>query len=190
MQDKKSELSFKQEEKDAFELIFYKHHDELYRYGLKLCKNEELVKDSIQDLFLRLWKVRDNLNKIEILRPYLFRSFRNQILDNIKIQTKNLTINEELADIIDLKYSEVDFLKNEKITDEDKARVISALNQLKPKQKEIVYLRYFEELSFESIAIIMEMNVQSVRNTMHKAIQSLRELMLFIQFLILVPKCI
>jgi RNA polymerase sigma factor (sigma-70 family) len=188
MQEKKLQLPFSQEEKDAFELVFYRYHDELYRYGLKLCKNEELVKDSIQDLFLRLWKVRDDLSKIEILRPYLFRSFRNQILDNIKIQTKNLIIDEELSDIIDLKYSQVDFLKNEKITDEVKARLISTLNQLKPKQKEIVYLRYFEELSFESIAIVMEMNIQSVRNSMHKAIQALRELMLLTQFLILVPK--
>lgn len=182
-------LRFKEGEKDAFEHIFNNYYDELFRYGLKLSKDTELVRDSIQDLFLKLWKVRDKLKGIEIVRPYLLRSLRNQLIDNIKLQNPSeLFIDEKLTNLIDLQYSGDDFNKNEKITDEVKAKVIAALNNLKPTQKEIIYLRYFEELNYETIAMIMEMNVQSVRNSVHKAITILKELTLLSPFLLMLER--
>lgn len=182
-------LSFKEGEKKAFEHVFNAYYDELYRYGLKLSKDKELVKDSIQDLFLKLWKIRDKLKGIEIIRPYLLRSLRNQIIDNIKLKnSSDFSLDEKLTDLIDLNYYSDDFNTNEKITDEVKAKVILALNNLKPTQKEIIYLRYFEELSYETIAIVMEMNIQSVRNSVYKAITVLKELTLLSQFLLMLEK--
>ena len=61
-------------------------------------------------------------------------------------------------------YSHEDFLITDQVTDTVRLNVIEALNKLKPRQREAIYLRYFEELDFDIIAQVMEMNIQSVRN--------------------------
>ena len=57
--------NFLQGDKEALSGIFLNFHDDLFRYGFKLSGNENLVKDAIQDLFLKLWKNRSNLKPVE-----------------------------------------------------------------------------------------------------------------------------
>ena len=57
--------NFLQGDKEALSGIFLNVHDDLFRYGFKLSGNENLVKDAIQDLFLKLWKNRSNLKPVE-----------------------------------------------------------------------------------------------------------------------------
>ena len=54
-----------QGDKAALSEIFLQFHDDLFRYGLKLSHSENMVKDAIQDLFLKLWKNRSNLKPVE-----------------------------------------------------------------------------------------------------------------------------
>ncbi len=65
---------------------------------------------------------------------------------------------------------------------------IKALNELTSRQREAIYLRYFEELEFETIAIIMETNVQSVRNTIYRGMEVMRDFMLAEVFFIMSGK--
>ena len=54
-------------DKDAFIELYDKFYQRLYIYGFKIARNKELVKDCIQDMFLEIWKKRDNLPKVESL---------------------------------------------------------------------------------------------------------------------------
>jgi RNA polymerase sigma factor (sigma-70 family) len=160
----------------------------LFRYGIRLSGNNDLVKDSIQDLFLQLWKNRENLREVDNLKPYLFKSFRNHVLDNLEIQNPVVHIENDFEHPFEVTYSPEDFMIRQQVSDENRLKIVDALNKLSTRQREAIYLRYFEELDFESIANIMDMNVQSVRNTMHRGLQALRNLMLLEAFLILTAR--
>ncbi|MBN1791641.1 MAG: RNA polymerase sigma factor [Bacteroidales bacterium] len=181
-------LSFLQGDKNALSEIFLLYHDDLYRYGLKLAGNESMVKDAIQDLFLKLWKNRSNLKPIEILKPYLFKSLRNHLIDSLELTKPVIPMEEDFEHPFEIAYSAEDFVINTEVTEDLRRQVIDALNKLMPRQREAIYLRYFEELDFETIAGVMDINVQSVRNTLHRGISALRELMLIHPFLLLLGK--
>ena len=189
-QDQPLWQSFLQGDKTALSEIFLQFHDDLFRYGLKLAGNENLVKDAIQDLFLKLWKNRSNLKPIEILKPYLFKSLRNHLIDSLELTKPIIHLEEDFEHPFEIVYSAEDFFINAQVTKDLRQQVTDALNKLKPRQREAIYLRYFEELDFETIATVMDVNVQSVRNTLHRGIQALRDLVLFQAFLFLLGKVV
>jgi RNA polymerase sigma factor (sigma-70 family) len=177
-------MSFLQGNKEALATIFLLFHDDLFRYGLKLAGNSNLVEDSLQDLFLQLWKNRQNLRQIDNLKPYLFKSFRNHVIDNVELQNPVMHIEIDFEHPFEVTYSPEDFIIQQQVTEDNQLKIVEALNNLSSRQREAIYLRYFEDLDFEMIAIIMEMNVQSVRNTLHRGLQALRNLMLTPLFLL------
>lgn len=176
--------SFLQGNKEALATIFLLFHDDLFRYGLKLAGNNDLVEDSLQDLFLQLWKNRQNLRQIDNLKPYLFKSFRNHIIDNIELQNPVIHIEIDFEHPFEVTYSPEDFIIQQQVSEENQFKIAEALNNLSSRQREAIYLRYFEDLDFDMIAIIMDMNVQSVRNTLHRGLQSLRNILLMQLFLL------
>ncbi len=181
-------LNFLQGDKAALSEIFLQYHDDLYRYGVKLAGNENLVKDAIQDLFLKLWKNRSNLKPVEVLKPYLFKSLRNHLIDSLELTKTSIPIEDNFEHPFEIVYSAEDFVINAQVTEDMRRQVIHALNKLMPRQREAIYLRYFEELDFETIAAVMDVNVQSLRNTLHRGITALRELMLIQPFFLLLGK--
>jgi RNA polymerase sigma factor (sigma-70 family) len=181
---------FLQGDKAALSEIFLQFHDDLFRYGLKLTGNENLVQDAIQDLFLKLWKNRSNLKPVDILKPYLFKSLRNHIIDSLELNKPLIPIRDDFEHPFEMVYSAEDFVINAQVIEDLRKQVINALNKLEPRQREAIYLRYFEELDFETIASVMDIHVQSVRNALHKGMQTLRNSYLYISFLVLVGNSI
>ena len=68
----------------AYEDIFRNHYEDLLRYGLKLAGEEELVKEWIQDLFLKLWEKRKQLQSVNSIKGYLLKSIRFRFIDYIR----------------------------------------------------------------------------------------------------------
>jgi RNA polymerase sigma factor (sigma-70 family) len=180
--------NFLQGDKEALSGIFLDVHDDLFRYGIKLSGNENLVKDAIQDLFLKLWKNRSNLKPVENLKPYLFKSLRNHIIDSLELSKPVVRIEDHPEYLFEIVYSGEDFMISNQVTEETRNKVIEALNRLMPRQREAIYLRYFEELDFDTIATVMDINIQSARNTLHRGMVALRDLLLIQPFFLLIGK--
>ena len=168
--------------------IFLTFHDDLYRFGLKLSGDQNMVQDCIQDLFLKLWKNRGNLKPVESIKPYLFRSLRNHITDSINLQKPKISMDQRFENPSEFTYSHEDFLIAQQVSEETRLKVIEALNKLTMRQRETIYLRYFEDFDFETIAIIMDMNIQSVRNLLYRGMKVLRDLLLAETFFIMLAK--
>lgn len=152
------------------------YYRSLFSYGSKFSKDSELVKDCLQDLFLELWKNREAIGLVDHVRSYLFKSFRNKIW---RVLHKNRW-HHQAAQIEDDYYFDVEFsIEHHLIREEtlrDTATTFSdILNQLPKRQKEIIYLRFYQNLEIQEIVQIMEINPQSAYNLLHKAISSLRE---------------
>jgi len=188
MNDQEKWKLFLDGNKNALSEIFLNFHDDLFNYGMKLSPDNDLVKDSIQDLFLKLWKNKSNLDSVQVIKPYLLKSLRHHIQDSLELRKARKFVEYENDSIFEMVYSHEDFLINQQITEEIRQKVIKALNQLTPRQREAIYLRFFEDLDFIMIGHVMEMNVQSVRNVIYRGMQVMRDFMVLPAFFLMLGK--
>jgi len=188
MNDQEKWKLFLDGNKNALSEIFLNFHDDLFNYGMKLSPDNDLVKDSIQDLFLKLWKNKSNLDSVQVIKPYLLKSLRHHIQDSLELRKARKFVEYENDSIFEMVYSHEDFLINQQITEDIKQKVIKALNQLTPRQREAIYLRFFEDLDFTMIGHVMEMNVQSVRNIIYRGMQVMRDFMVLPAFFLMLGK--
>jgi len=167
-------------DKASFSELFLAYHDDLYRYGIKLSRDPETVNDCIQNLFLRLWKNRNKLKPVRDIKPYLLRSLRNHIIDILELEKQTIPINKEAEELSSIEFNAEDFIISNQNEKETQEKIIQLLNQLPHRQRHAIYLRYFEEMEFENIAQVMNMNVQSVRNSICRGLQAMRSLLLIL----------
>ncbi|TAG22304.1 MAG: sigma-70 family RNA polymerase sigma factor [Cytophagia bacterium] len=167
--------AFKEGNKTAFEQLYNQHIEDLLSYGYRVTSDRQLIKDSIQDLFLHLWRSRENLANTDSVRFYLYRSLRNRIIHNIE-KNNHVAIDSShlFENIIGELSFEDDFIANEHLTQQH-LRLKRVIQQLPKRQQEIIQLRYYHDFSFEEIVEILHINNQSARNLLHKAINTLRQ---------------
>ncbi len=155
--------------------LFY---DDLYRFGLSLYKNPGLVKEGINNLFLELWKIKQKLAGVQNIQQYTLIIYK-RILYKTYLQLSEATQTNGLFDniYIDKTLSEPSYesiLIASQHDEHNKKRLQKALNQLTPRQKEIIRLRYFDTVSFKDIACQTGLSERTVYNTLHNAIKILR----------------
>jgi RNA polymerase sigma factor (sigma-70 family) len=165
--------------KQVFERIFLAHYDDLYRYGMRLTGDEELVKDCIQNLFQRLWQRRKALEAIAEIKPYLFAALRHHITDELRAQKRRSALQSDYPGEVELtvQHSPEDFLISQQLTGEQQALLLGALKQLSNRHREALHLKFFDGLAYDRIAEIMQLNQQSARNLVHQAIKQLRQVL-------------
>lgn len=167
---------FKSGDKEAFAILYNLHIDKLYNYGSKLCKDKETVKDSIQELFLELYLKRDKMSiPPQHLKYWLILALKRNLIKKLQMERK---FSHKFKKTIDFKpeYS-IEFQMIEQEEDaEVNRKLVKALNQLPSKQKEAIYLRFNESLEYNEIAVILDINVESVRKHVHRAIKTVREI--------------
>lgn len=166
--------AFREGNRDAYAGIYNLYIEDLLSYGYRVTSNRQLIKDSIQDLFLHLWLHRENLSETDSIKFYLFRSLRNRILRNIeKSDILPQTAESVLENIIEDFSFEQELMAHETEVQQI-GRLQKAINKLSKRQQEVIQLRYHNDFSLEEIENLMQLNNQSVRNLLHRAISQLR----------------
>lgn len=169
--------SFKNGDNTSFEKIYHSYFDKLYDYGLRLVDDREMVKDTIHDLFVKLWKNKSNLGNVTAVRPYLLVALRSSIFNKLE-QEKRLKftdVQEETG--FEVLFSvESDYINKESNRTQAK-KLIDAINQLTSRQKEVIYLRYFQEMEYEDVANIMDITVKATYKLNARALEMLRSIM-------------
>lgn len=166
---------FRKGDEKAFSYLFDAYHLQLFEYGRRFTMDENLVKDSIQDLFFELARKREKLSSTDNILFYLLKALRLRIFVNLrKYKSAGSGINEDLLQEFYLTYStDVDLAEKELKLD----RLAESINQLPARQKETIYLKFYKNLSNREIAEIMQLNYQSVGNNIQKAIHKLKILL-------------
>ncbi|NQX42019.1 RNA polymerase sigma-70 factor, ECF subfamily [Pedobacter steynii] len=171
-------------EKQGLYTCFNLFYDDLYRFGLSLYRDPELIKESIQNLFIELWAIRDKLANVGNIQQYVFTIYKRIIYKTYQKSFSNdpdlkLPLEEVSEEMLSVKSYESILIASQE--DEYlKKRLKYALAKLTPRQKEIILMRYFECLSFKDIAHKTLLTERTVYNTLHSAISALRENLLFI----------
>jgi RNA polymerase sigma factor (sigma-70 family) len=156
---------------------FHAIHGELFRglydYAMKLMQDSQLADDAVQELFVKIWVKRAVIGPLQKVKPYFFTALRRQILN----QLRNLHLRE--LRIGALPRPDIDFSPEEIVVRNEEYRSLQAkiavvLNELPKRQKEVIYLHYFEEMDYTQIAEVMGIHYQSVLNLTQKALRKLR----------------
>jgi RNA polymerase sigma factor (sigma-70 family) len=162
--------SFREGDREAFATLFRTHYELLYRYGGKFTSNPTHLEDTIQELFVELWQAK-NRTPVVSVRAYLLKSLKYKLLKAYRKTREIVPITEE--DGI-FEWSHENFLIAAEEDAEKKRRILRALEQLTPRQKEIIYLKYYQDLSYDEVSEIMNINYQVARNLLYQAIRSLK----------------
>ncbi|MCF0053897.1 RNA polymerase sigma factor [Dyadobacter sp. LJ53] len=163
-------------DEQAFTIIFEKYHRTLYNYGSKLSQNSAIVEDAVQDVFIDVWRFRNNLtDKITSVKFYLYRALRRRI----HLAQDKFPVTEEITLLGDQETPANGGNSETLLIDVESAslrarQIQHLLAQLPERQVEALTLRYFDDFSIEEIAGIMGVSEKSVRNFIYKALTSLR----------------
>jgi RNA polymerase sigma factor (sigma-70 family) len=164
---KASDLKYREE----ISRIYKAHYSGLYRYGLKITGSAEMTKDAIQELFIQFLGDRKLLSSVKKLDSYLYRSIRNNLLREVRPAPGLPKTGPEDPE---LEFSHEELLINEETSSERRRIVAGCLNGLPPRQKEIIYLRFYNDLSYDGIAEVLGISYKTVKNLTYEAMNKMR----------------
>jgi RNA polymerase sigma factor (sigma-70 family) len=167
--------SLKEGDLKAFAVLFETYYPSLHSYGLKISKNESLTEDTLQDFFLYVYEHRENLSDLDTIAPYLFTSYKRFLINVIKKNEKTKSTDFSKEIIPDIQFTKEELITNQETENFKNKNISKLLNKLPKRQKEAIYLKYYSGLKTREISEIMNINYQSVVNTLHKAINNLKE---------------
>ena len=169
----------KRGDKKAFDFVYQKHIRSLYFFGYKICANKTLVEDCIQEVFLSLWKSRRNINIRQSIRAYLLHALRHSLIRRLKADKKTMDFSDKEPTLgsFDIQLPvEAHWIAAE-VKAQNTLRLKQALEQLSNREKEAIYLKYYENISYEEIATIMGISQRAVYKVVHSGIKKLRRLL-------------
>lgn len=170
--------AFRNGDSEALMCLYRQHLSALYNYGYNLARDRSLVEDAIQDVFLYIHQHRDGLGTVQNVRAYLMQSLRHRVLyllkqDDFKTVGFSENLSETNAFLIDTT-QEPAWVQDEANAERNR-RLNYLLNGLPKRQREALYLIYFQQLSYAEAADIMQVDVKSVYNFVFKALTAIRQ---------------
>ena len=158
----------------AFSTLYKKYVQSLFNYGMHIHPNRDLIKDCIQELFIKFWEKRESLGSIEKVSFYLFRSFKNSLFHKIEISSKKSPLTQDLIDQMAPELPVENFYINSEMVDQRIIRLKKAVLLLTDRQREVILLRFFQGFEAKEIAEIMNLSIPGVHNLLSLTIKSLR----------------
>ena len=162
-------------DEDSFDRLYNEYIQVLFVYGLQFTSDRELVKDCIQDVFVKIYETKKQLHDVDNVGTYLRIALKNRIINSLKrdnihskyISTSEFSDKDEFTAEQKLEYSEEE--------QHNRNLIETILKILTPQQKKIVQYRYIEDLSLKEISILMKINYQSVQNSLQRAIKKIKK---------------
>ena len=163
--------------KSALKDIYDLHYPYLVNYGKKIFQDVTIVEDNIHDLFVELWNRHKSLGPTNHIGKYLAASLRRRIISSLKKNQKLQAVDS--FDNIDFQaeLSIEELIIGSEHSEEMVEKIKNAFEALSARQKEVLYLRFYQNLDYEEIADVVGIRYQSLRNLISTGIKKLRETM-------------
>jgi RNA polymerase sigma factor (sigma-70 family) len=159
----------------AFQQIYEMHINSLSLYCRRFTKDLSLIEDTLHDVFVQLWTRRESLGMTNSIVKYLTVTVRREMVRRVQkgYQTTGFEIMENQN--VGFTFSPEESIVFRELDEERSKKLEKAMNILSDRQKEALYLRYFENMSYEEICETMDIHYQSVRNLISKGIIEMRK---------------
>ena len=163
--------------KKSFENLYKQYFQALINYGFRITKNENLIEDAVQEVFISLWNNRTHLSEVNEFKFYLFRSLKNRIVRQLErdIFDKSEDIDPYLDFLISV--SEEQKKIDSEQSDADLDTLQRAIAHLPIRQQEVINLKYYHDFTLDEIAKLMDVNKQSVSNLLFRSYATLRSIL-------------
>lgn len=166
--------SYKQGDTGAFGKLFRRYYQPLMQFGQKFCSDPVMLEDCIQDLFSELWTNKSQ-TAVQSVKAYLFKALKYKLFR--ALQKKSglalTTIHED--SLFELSHETI--LISQQETKEKSAQVIAAMQELSNRQREIIYLKFYQEMSYEEVSEVMGINYQVARNLLYQSVKAMRKIL-------------
>ncbi len=143
----------------------------ILRFATHFLKDEDLARDVVQDVFLKLWQKRETLGEVENIEAFAMRMTRNRCLDVIRAN-KVVAIDEETDR--KLKAKTVDVHSKVELS-ETANQIRSIILKLPDLQRTVMQLRDIEQLSYDEIAEATDLKVNAIRVNLSRARKKVRD---------------
>jgi RNA polymerase sigma factor (sigma-70 family) len=173
-------------DKSAYARLYVFYYSKLYNYGRKFTQDLPLLEDTLQEALLSIWTSRARLPGLETPHTYLLNTFRYILFRKIRQAVKR-------RDLRDAGQAEPEFGVEQLLISRDleaslRQRLESALRGLTGRQREAIYLRFYEGLSYEEVAVLMGISVKATYKMMARALLHLKENMSVTAWMLLLAK--
>jgi RNA polymerase sigma factor (sigma-70 family) len=166
---------FKDGDSQALTKIYNCYVKELYFYGKKICQDDALIKDSIQEIFVKLIDKRQHLVISENIHVYLFKSLRNQIVEELRSDNRKKSISSQITP----DSTHVSSIEQSIVSTEEETRKLQlidqAMNSLTDYQREAIYLRFSKMFEYEEISVMLGIDVASARTLVYRSLKKVKE---------------
>jgi RNA polymerase sigma factor (sigma-70 family) len=162
-------------DEDALALLMGKYYTDLYNYACSFTRDQELVKDCIQDVFISLWQRRENAVAILSPKYYLLRAVKNKILKSVHkngLFAETVFLEKEYDFFHEVSIERI--ILEKQLSEEKSTRLKRIISGLSKRQQEIIHLKYYQHLAHGQIAELMNISTQSVYNLLHETIRKLK----------------
>ena len=173
--DRKVWNAFRAGSREAFDYIFREQSAKLFSYGSRFTKDQELVLDCIQDLFVGLWNSRHRLSETTTIKFYLLKALRHRLMRALQKEKRLEAIAENafyLEDRVNFSIEEVFVHQETELF--RKASLRRAIEGLTRRQREAIYLKFFQGLTNEAIGSVMDLETSSVSTLVSQSVGALR----------------
>lgn len=162
-------------DQEAYRELYELFAEMLYRYGLRYIQDTATIKDCIQDLFTDLYHYRRNLSPKVNIRYYLLRSFRRKIHMAIKKGAAiSQTSDAEEYFSVDYEPAAEELIIAAEQQQQMLRLLAQELNALPARQKEVLFLKFNCDLSYDEVADIMKISIPTCRTLAYRAFRQLR----------------
>ncbi|MGK7394587.1 MAG: RNA polymerase sigma factor [Candidatus Cyclobacteriaceae bacterium M3_2C_046] len=166
--------NFRKGQPEALTSIFENYYADLFRYGYSLSKDKEITKDSIQEIFSELWYKRSAISPVKKIKPYLLIYLKRKILNYLSYRI----LDEDDQNSLQSSYYETPFenyLIDKETTETQQELLSKGLELLTPRQKDILFLKFYGGLTYKEIATANQIKIQSVRNMVYESLKILKK---------------
>ena len=159
----------------ALSELYQQHYLGLINYGSMIIEDKDFVNDCFMEMLIEFWEKRLSLPKVENVRSYLMTSLRRSIFHALDSDKRRLVKEDEsLQSTPDHEWSYEDHLIKLESDSDLKAKIANALYKLTDRQKEIVRMKFFDDLDYDTIAEKCRITKRTAYNIIHDAIKVLK----------------
>ena len=156
-----------------FKLLVMPYSSRLFRMAFRLMNSREEAEDIVQEVYVKLWALRNELSKYNSIEALCVRITRNLCLDHLRRRK----VNYDAMKAEQLKQDNYPETPSENLEKREDAELVHRLIAALPEpQRSLVHLRHLEGKEYEEIAEMVNMNVNAIRVSISRARKQMREM--------------
>lgn len=158
---------------DAFEQLVVAYRDQVFRLALRMCGSEADADEVAQEAFLSAWKALPNFRGESQFSTWLYQLSTHAAIDLMRREKRQIA-----ADITEVSAADPAPSPQQQAEQAEQREIVrDAILQLAPEQREVVVLRFMEELSYEEIGAVLKLPSGTVKSRLNRAKAQLKEIL-------------